>query len=1538
MPIPSFYSPSRRGSALLLVVISLLLLVTLVVAFLSRATLERQLSGASANLGKTDLAAQGAVSMVISDLQQEIVDGSYTSATTASPAPATLASGYYYPKSSLNMVPQIVGFTQATDSGVEDLLKISKNLAPFYPATNFTQVGISRASSVSTTTDSLNGRAISTARWNAPLLMAKATPASTTDLTPVAAFTANPPDWIYVAQDGSNPTAWNATYAASSTNPVLQRYAYAIYDEGSTLDMNVAGSPAYTSGYGTFQPYKNALAYADLTQILSAATVTPPIPAATQQQIINAIVGWRNYATMNYVDPTSGTQTSQISSYFPLYSIANTPIPNDGTITPFDLGMLSNSTGFMSVSTTNLTTTTNSQGRANQSDNAFVSRQQLIQFLTEGLGQNPTFTTVLASLQNALPYLGTFSRGLSAPSYSPPPLTGNSSTGRPAVLQAVNGGNDQFNKDDTVNPGFLSTGVMVQGAFTRADGSIAVVGEPLVKKRFALSRLAWLTYKGPSALRTGGADIQALINNGIPQSYLNEGTAANIQAYFGLDWDASKSRWVYDYHNSGSAPATGSVGPIMDLGAIASQGAHDPDFFELLKAAVSVGSLGNTLVPTSLANPGAGYPGNGPGFEFPPFYNSKLETVVDLQIIQMGANIIGQYQTAGYPVRIAFNNGENLGTYNGLREYVSVDNYPYFYGVTTGVLPSKQPSASTTTNTVARDGIGVVIQIPIIWNPHDPSSSVGAVYPTKFRIIADQLDPDSLLAGGSVTDHLMCWAYSSTGNGNSNAAGVTFDSVFMAPAYNQGADPAGADSTYRLSSTPGPGSSNSAIDLPIAGNLSTMFREPTAIMTSKQLKFGSGNVTPILEAIPQDQVISTRASLSGIFTAVADPTGTPSQENYNTNQSTNDSYLGFYLGAFPLAWKSPAGTAALAGSAEIATVTGASGGSTPGTYITYRMQYQDLNNNWITYDTKYGAPLGAGTNNGDAVDAQLTWGTPAPTTGLAPSGQFDLFGAANYAATVIDPRTYRFGMFSHLATNIPIHAYDNTSYSYSELMGPEDEGVTAYSTWWTDTNNNVMSTFRADSQSGEWFEGPYLPIAQSTGWNLSIGTDGDGTQITTMHVGLFSQNGTQYRNSESRFMGDGQVTDKSGSGDYYADPDGVVRRAAGGYVPGGGASSPGALIAYGFSFYGTADTSMGLPMTRISNYSSGSNGVPIPSSPPPSLQPGLSPSYTIISPSTAAIPNQAESRPYILHRPFRSVAEMGYAFRDTPWKNVNFYMPESGDSALLDVFTLSENTTPNAVEAGKVNLNTRQPAVLAAVLSGAYLDDPETAAGGTTATAITAILNGASAMAIANGIIARTTDINPTDISNGAGPFTNISELVGKWNNQPLTSSAVVQPAGVKPAVGLLVSRGFIDGMNAYKGFSGTYTQSLGVVTQASADSPANSDPMNLMKIYTAKSTSSTFGTYPTTSPTGSKHAGLPEAMAYTQRLHEAPIRALVNTTQTRVWNLMIDVISQTGRFPQSAENLGSFSVEGERRCWVHVAIDRFTGKVIDEQIENVKE
>jgi hypothetical protein len=70
----------------------------------------------------------------------------------------------------------------------------------------------------------------------------------------------------------------------------------------------------------------------------------------------------------------------------------------------------------------------------------------------------------------------------------------------------------------------------------------------------------------------------------------------------------------------------------------------------------------------------------------------------------------------------------------------------------------------------------------------------------------------------------------------------------------------------------------------------------------------------------------------------------------------------------------------------------------------------------------------------------------------------------------------------------------------------------------------------------------------------------------------------------------------------------------------------------------------------------------------------------------------------------------------------------------------------------------------------------------------------------------------------------------------------------------------------------------------------------------------------------------------------ELVLRAFSDACQTRTWNLLIDVIAQSGRYPSNASTLAGFLVEGEQHYWVHVAIDRFTGQVVDKQIEVVNE
>ena len=108
-------------------------------------------------------------------------------------------------------------------------------------------------------------------RWNSHYLIPRANPrrlATKTD--PVCRdFTA--PDWVIVTRAGPTPfPVWNAALKdpiATNTTYAVGRYAYAVYDEGGLLDINVAGYPTSTAASPTVTDIgrKGVLAFADLT-------------------------------------------------------------------------------------------------------------------------------------------------------------------------------------------------------------------------------------------------------------------------------------------------------------------------------------------------------------------------------------------------------------------------------------------------------------------------------------------------------------------------------------------------------------------------------------------------------------------------------------------------------------------------------------------------------------------------------------------------------------------------------------------------------------------------------------------------------------------------------------------------------------------------------------------------------------------------------------------------------------------------------------------------------------------------------------------------------------------------------------------------------------------------------------------------------------------------------------------------------------------------------------------------------------------------
>jgi hypothetical protein len=51
------------------------------------------------------------------------------------------------------------------------------------------------------------------------------------------------------------------------------------------------------------------------------------------------------------------------------------------------------------------------------------------------------------------------------------------------------------------------------------------------------------------------------------------------------------------------------------------------------------------------------------------------------------------------------------------------------------------------------------------------------------------------------------------------------------------------------------------------------------------------------------------------------------------------------------------------------------------------------------------------------------------------------------------------------------------------------------------------------------------------------------------------------------------------------------------------------------------------------------------------------------------------------------------------------------------------------------------------------------------------------------------------------------------------------------------------------------------------------------------------------------------------------------------------DLAAQTGHYNANATNLQTdFVVEGEKHYWLHIAIDRFDGTIVGQQLEEVTE
>src|SRR3989440_3023777 len=424
--------------------------------------------------------------------------------------------------------------------------------------------------------------------------------------------------------------------------------------------MNVAGYPSGTSV--TQSGRKGSIAFADLKALGGYPFFNPNGSGVYQ---VDKLVGWRNYATTIQ----SATTNNNFPDTAPTAKAFARNLQATGTpVTNYYNYVTGNTNGFLSPSPT--------IAPNDRTDQAFLSRQELIAFQktlnTNANTGNPVTPNTSQFDPNALQYLATFSRETNSPSFSPSAPAGS------AIDYAT-----LASSSTAVNPNFLLR--RVTNSFTRFDGTTANVGDPLMKTRFPLSRLAWITYKGPSAnLATSDAVYTALINAGVSTATIQAGTAANIQTCFGLTFGGTTgSPWTYSH---------GATNRILRLDEVAAAG-REPDFFELLQAAILSGSLGQ--------NTGGGVTG---GSVFPDIHMSSKTQ----HILSIGASIIDQADPDSIPTRIQF-----IGTNGNTWTAYGVENLPY--------ITQMYPIAGTSPDDSTKWATYLLFQI---WNPNQGAAAV----------------------------------------------------------------------------------------------------------------------------------------------------------------------------------------------------------------------------------------------------------------------------------------------------------------------------------------------------------------------------------------------------------------------------------------------------------------------------------------------------------------------------------------------------------------------------------------------------------------------------------------------------------------------------------------------------------------------------------------------------------------------------------------------------------------------------------------------
>ena len=260
---------NNQGVALIIVLAFVVLLTGLSLVYFSHTASDRQLAKASFHDTSAELLAHSALDIILSSLKREIITAGLN-VTQGNVQPQRSGDDASIP----NLIRRSVRDDNIPPPGVPSLASAFSS-GPVDP-TNPTRGEVTRP------------------RWNSHYLIPS-----------TASFT--PPDWVLVTARGPD--------LAPAPSDVIGRYAFAVYDEGGLLDMNLAGFPTWSgssddSPVPTPTPWqvnvgrKGIVAFADLTAF--------PAPTPTSSEI-RRIVGWRNYGTTKQIATSFGRFSFQLS-------------------------------------------------------------------------------------------------------------------------------------------------------------------------------------------------------------------------------------------------------------------------------------------------------------------------------------------------------------------------------------------------------------------------------------------------------------------------------------------------------------------------------------------------------------------------------------------------------------------------------------------------------------------------------------------------------------------------------------------------------------------------------------------------------------------------------------------------------------------------------------------------------------------------------------------------------------------------------------------------------------------------------------------------------------------------------------------------------------------------------------------------------------------------------------------------------------------------------------------------------------------------